>query len=226
LDVADEGGDKNALAIRHGVVLTFADHWGEGDTGETARRAVRQTQAGGCTELYYDCIGVGAGVKGETNRLSGEGLIPKTLKIYPWNAASGPDQPDARLIPDDINTPKNGDFFQNLKAQAWWSLYIRFEKTYKAVTQGVKYDPAELISLPSSLPLLHDIERELSQATQSQNGKGKMVVDKKPQGGRSPNLADAIVMCFMPVREFGPGMGLFEVYKEQYEATKGAKGVV
>ncbi len=187
---------------------------------------LRQTQADGCTELYYDCIGVGAGVKGETNRLCGEGLISKTLKIYPWNASFGPDQPEARLIPDDTNTLKNGDFFQNQKAQAWWSLYIRFEKTYKAVTQGVKYDAAELISLPSSLPLLHEIERELSQATQSQNGKGKMVVDKKPQGGRSPNLADAIVMCYMPVRVYEPGMGLFELYREEHEAKTHSKGVV
>jgi hypothetical protein len=75
---------------------------------------------------------------------------------------------------------------------------MRFEKTYKAVTQGVYFPAEELISIDSSIPQIHEIEMELSQATSSYNGKGKMIVDKKPDGGKSPNLADAIMMCFNP----------------------------
>jgi len=217
LDVADEGGDKNALAIRHGVILKSAEHWGSGDTGETARRAVSQSAQGSCRELYYDCIGVGAGVKAETNRLETEGLIPGKLQVFPWNAAAGPDAPDRRLIPDDPDSPKNADVFMNLKAQGWWHLRVRFEKTYKAVNHGMKYDPSELISLPSTLPLLHEIERELSQVTYRSNSKGKMVIDKKPEGARSPNLADAIVMCFYPVRDWSGGRGFLEYMKQESE---------
>jgi hypothetical protein len=222
LDVADEGGDKNALVYRHGVILKFADRWGEGDTGETARRAVRQTLAGSCNELYYDSIGVGAGVKAETNRLEAEGSIPASLRIYPWSASAGPSNPDHRLISDDIDSPKIGDFFLNAKAQAWWNLRCRFEKTYKAVNQGIKIDPAELISLLSTLPYLHEIELELSQATQTENGKGKMIVNKKSDGGRSPNLADAIVMCFSPVRDWSGGKGFLEYMRIQHENILGA----
>ena len=40
LDVADGGGDRNALVKRKGNVLKFADEWGERDTGLTARRSV------------------------------------------------------------------------------------------------------------------------------------------------------------------------------------------
>ena len=40
LDVADGGGDRNALALRKGVVLRAVDQWGERDTGVTARRAI------------------------------------------------------------------------------------------------------------------------------------------------------------------------------------------
>jgi phage terminase large subunit len=210
LDVADEGGDKNALAIRHGVILKLAEHWGEGDTGVTARRAIQQVLESACAELYYDSIGVGATVKAETNRLKKEGHIPQSLKILPWNAGASPNQPEDRLIPGDANSPKNNDFFSNMKAQGWWNLRCRFEKTHRAVTQGVKYDPAELISLPSELSLLHEIELELSQATQQSNGKGKLVVDKKPDGAKSPNLADAIVMCYMPARKYAKGEGYLE----------------
>jgi hypothetical protein len=219
LDVADEGGDKNALVYRHGVILKFSDRWGEGDTGETARRAVRQTLAGSCHELYYDSIGVGAGVKAETNRLEAEGLIPSRLGIYPWSAAASPDNPEHRLIPGDLDSPKNGDFFLNMKAQAWWNLRCQLEKTYKAVTQGIKFDPSELISIPSDLPFLHEIELELSQATQTENGKGKMVVNKRPEGSKSPNLADAIVMCFSPARDWSGGRGYLEYLRREYKQT-------
>ena len=110
-----------------------------------------------------------------------------------------------------------------MKAQAWWNLRCRFEKTYKAVTQGIKFDSAELISLPSALPHLHEIELELSQATQTENGKGKMMVNKKPDGGCSPNLADAIVMCFSPVRDWSGGQGYLEYMRREVEKLKDSK---
>lgn len=201
LDVADEGGDKNAEAIRCGVVLRFCEDWGEGDTGETARRAVSKALEYRTGELYYDSIGVGAGVKAETNRMKSEGLIPPSLRILPWNAAAAPLNPEDHLIPEDSNSPRNEDFFANLKAQAWWLLAIRFEKTYKAVTQGARYRASELISLDSKLPKLEQLKMELSQARRKYNGKGKLVVDKKPDGTKSPNLADAVVTCYCPTRE-------------------------
>ena len=40
LDVADDGQDTNALALRKGVVLKSVEEWGERDTALTARRAV------------------------------------------------------------------------------------------------------------------------------------------------------------------------------------------
>lgn len=201
LDVADEGGDKNALAITKGVILKSAEHWAEGDTGDTARRAVGECREYGVRELSYDSIGVGAGVKSETNRLEGEGQIPVGLRITPWNAAAKVLNPTGHIIEGDMQSPTNEDFFGNLKAQGWWMLRQRFERTYKAVTQGIKYPSEQLISLPADLPRLQEIIAELSGATQKYNLKGKIIVDKKPDGGRSPNLADSIVIVFTPTRE-------------------------
>lgn len=196
LDVADEGGDKNALAIRYGVVLRHCESWGNGDTGHTARRTISKCQEMNISALYYDSIGVGAGVKAETNRLLQEGFMK--LDVRPFNAGASPWSPTSRVIPGDSGSPKNEDFYANLKAQGWWLLRTRFEKTYKAVTQGAQFPAEELISIDSTIPQIHEIEMELSQPTSSYNGKGKMIVDKKPDGGRSPNLADAIMMCFNP----------------------------
>ncbi|WP_375553384.1 hypothetical protein [Roseovarius mucosus] len=205
LDVADEGGDKNALAVRKGAVLEAADDWGEGDTGQTTRRALAALDGRGPVDLEYDCVGVGAGVKAEANRLASEGVLPQGVTLVPWSAGAGVQFPDRHIMTDesgspDKASPTNRDFYSNLKAQAWWELRLRFERTHRAVTEGVTYSPDDLISLPSNLPKLRQIEKELGQATASRSaGAMKLVVDKSPPGTRSPNLADAIVMAYWPV---------------------------
>jgi hypothetical protein len=198
LDVADEGGDKNALSIRKGIVLTHIEAWGEGDTGATANRAITSCKMHNVSHLFYDCIGVGAGVKAETNRLQGEGAIPDGLTIHKWNASENPIRPEENVINFDQESPLNKDFYSNMKAQGWWELRRRFERTHKAVTQGIMSEPDEMISLPSHLSEIHALTAELSQPTYSHNGKGKIMVDKKPGSSKSPNLADSVMMMYHP----------------------------
>lgn len=200
LDVADEGGDKNALALRKGAVLLNMDDWGEGDTGNTTRRAVVMCEGVGPVDLQYDSVGVGAGVKSEANRLKAENLLKPGIKFTAWSAGAGVQNPDDRIIPNDKDAPTNKDFYSNLKAQAWWELRNRFQRTYRAVTEGIKYSPDELISLPSHLPKLRQLQKELSQATAGRStGAMKLVVNKAPPGTRSPNLADSVVMAYYPL---------------------------
>lgn len=207
LDVADGGGDKNALAIRMGAILDYADDWGARDTGVTTRKAITECRGRGRMEIQYDCIGVGAGVKSEANRLLETGDMPRDIMLVAWNAASSPINPSGRVVPNDPDSPRNKAFYANLKAQAWWSLRARFEKTFRAITEGVEYDPDELIAIPGSLPRLRQIEKELSQATFTRSTSTlKLVVDKSPEGTKSPNLADAIVMAFWPANSAPPIM--------------------
>lgn len=202
LDVADseDVGDRNALCTRKGVVLKSAIEWGDRDTGVTTRRAIDIISSipGGC-DVQYDCIGNGSGVKAEVNRLMDEGLLSRNINFVPWNAGAGPLFPDGFVEPNDIQTPLNKDYFSGMKAQGWWMLRRRFEKTYRAITEGIKYNPDELISLPSTLPLLEQIRKELSQPTASKGARLKLVVDKQPEGTRSPNIGDSIMMCYWPV---------------------------
>gem|GEM_PF-633395 len=221
LDVADGGGDVNALAGRKGVVLRHAESWGEEDTGATARRAVAACEGKGALDLQYDSVGVGAGVKAETNRLTAEGLMPAGIRMAPWNAGGAVRDPDEPLIEGDRDSPLNRDMFANFKAQAWWSVRTRFEKTHRAITEGVSYDPSELISLASDLPLLRRIEKELSQPTAERRpGDMKLIVDKKPRGTRSPNIADAIVMAYNPLPGLRP---VFPVAASEIEQEPFAK---
>jgi hypothetical protein len=202
LDVADEGKDKNSFGDRKGSVLRHASEWPHSpDVGVTTNRAISESRARGVNEFHYDCIGIGAGVKAETNRLIRENIIEKTLKVIAWNAAKGPLFPEGRVVKGDNSTPKNKDFYANLKAQGWWKLRSRFEKTYKAVTQGVKYPVEEMISIPSTLgQFFHQLIDELSQPTYSTNIVGKIVIDKQPDGAKSPNLGDMVMMVFWPVQ--------------------------
>ena len=206
LDVADEeGADKNAIAIRHGVVLLHAEDWAGLDTTKTANHAVDICVKYSVNELYYDCIGVGAGVRGETNNLKENGKLPPSLEISPWNAGlSGVAMVDAeyRVIPSDTNSPLVKEFYANMKAQAWWALRMRFEKTYKAVMHGAEYDEDELISIDSTIPCLHQITNELSQSTwKKSDATGKIIINKQPPGTESPNLADSIVSCYFPPKK-------------------------
>jgi hypothetical protein len=203
LDVADGGGDRNALAIREGATLKHIEQWGERDTGVTTRRAIGDVSPYARkrrrVHLQYDSVGVGAGVKAEANRLEDDGLVPKYINIISWNAGARVLEPDDRVIPTDDESPLNKDFYANLKAQAWWQLRLRFERTHRAVTEGVKYPQAEVISLPSSLQNVRTLQKELSQPTMKKGTTMKLVIDKQPEGTRSPNLADAVVMAYWPV---------------------------
>lgn len=204
LDVADEGNDRNALTLRQYVVWRQVDEWGERDPGISARKAVLacRPHAGNIT-CQYDCIGVGAGVKTEYNRLAtDDGVVDaRRIPFIPWNAGAAVEMPFERIIPDDRESLQNKDFFDNLKAQAWWSIRTRFYKTYKAVTEGVKYNPDELISIDSSMQLLEQVKKELMQPTIGYSSRLKMLIEKKPNGMRSPNLADSGVMAFFPLSD-------------------------
>jgi phage terminase large subunit len=205
LDVADSGGDKNALAARKGVVLKQIEEWGARDTTETTERAIRLCADKTPLDLQYDSIGVGAGVKGESNRLGREAPERlKGIKFVDWNASASPLFPDDHIIKGDRNSPLVKDYYHNLKAQSWWELRRRFERTHKAITEGVTYPSEQLISLDSEAlgPALSQVRKELSQPTIGYTaGKSKLVVNKQPEGVRSPNVGDAVMMAFNPVRK-------------------------
>lgn len=223
LDVADEGGDKNALCESYGPVVVHLDQWSLGDTGKTATKAYNHSITVGADRLVYDSIGVGAGVKAKTRELlqvanaaieefdyrvakraAKRGAPAPTpsealsLDVIGFNAGSGVHRPERKYI----EGKKNKDMFANLKAQAWWAVRDRFFKTWRAVTAGAEYPPSELISLSRGMPLLNDLVMELSQPLRDTDSAGRVKVESKKEmkkrGVSSTNLADALIMCYQP----------------------------
>lgn len=209
LDVYDDGQDKNALTIRQDFVVRHCRNWGERDPGVAVRNTLGDLREKGLRgiKLQYDCIGVGAAIRSEWNRLVETGVVDwDEFELVPWHAGSGIIEPYARLVPDDDQAPLNRDLFHNFKAQAWWSVRTRFYKTWRlreAIRKGEPletYRADELISLDKdSIPQIQQLMKELAQPQMTKSPQTlKMMVDKKPPGTRSPNMADSLVQCMFP----------------------------
>ncbi len=206
LDVADEGRDTNAQTARKSVVLMECEEWGGIDTTKTARKSVSllKPEWGDC-DVHYDVVGVGVGVKGEVNSMTEEGSLADGIRYWPWSGGAGVWKPEQRVIPGDNDTPTNFEFYENLKAQAWWSLARRLERTYNMVTNPNRhrYDVEDLISFNSETlgqARLRQIEKELCQVTRSLSKRGKLMINKSPEGTRSPNVGDSIAINYTPAK--------------------------
>lgn len=199
LDVADEGKDLNAFCGRHGILIEYLSSWsGKGsDIYATVEKSLQICTREGYHKMYYDADGIGAGVKGDAKRI----MQAEKLKIR-VNAFRGS---GAVVSPmkEAIEGRKNQDFFGNFKAQSWWLLRKRFQATYRAVNEGNDFNKDDIISISSACVDHKRLINELSQPTFSQNNVGKIIIDKMPEGARSPNLADAVMMAFSPIRNLG-----------------------
>lgn len=196
LDVADEGKDKNALAGRHGVLIEYLESWsGEGSNiYKTTVRALGICDRRGYGALDFDSDGLGAGVRGDAldvNTKRREAGKPE-IEAEPFRGSGGVFDPDGSLVEGRLNR----DYFANLKAQAWWALRLRFQQTYRAVIEGLPFDPDEIISIDAGIAELNALTAELSQPTYSINTVGKIIIDKCPEGAKSPNLADACMILY------------------------------
>jgi phage terminase large subunit len=151
----------------------------------------------GVRRFKYDGDGLGAGARGDARILNEarerEKLHP--IEVSAFRGSEAPFDPEGQ----DVKGRQNKDYFKNRKAQAWWSLRNRFRNTYRLVKEGKPCSHDDIISIPSTLPYFTKLISELSQPTYGQNTVGKMLINKTPDGTKSPNLADVVMMLFSRV---------------------------
>lgn len=192
LDVADEGADKNAYVGGKGSLVRHARQWsGKGiDIVQTTANAAGFCDDHGYSYVTYDADGVGSGVRGAARVVNAE--RSRKLTFEPYRGSEGVLHPER----EDEYGRLNKDFFQNRKAQAWWRTRKRFERTWQAVTKGIKYEAHQMIALDKDSlgDALTQITMQLSQPTFTRNEAGKIVVDKLPDGAKSPDLGDGVVI--------------------------------
>jgi hypothetical protein len=174
------------------------ESWNGLDTSLTTAKAANLAFIAGALDVFYDSIGVGEGVTGEWASMGRRKERPQGVNFIAWAGGASPLYPDQRIEPNNPRSPLNKDQYENLKAQAWFSVRKRFENAFKA-RNGRPYDDDMLISLSRDLPCLVQLEAELTQPQHKTSGRGKTMVDKQPDNARSPNLADAVVMAYYPI---------------------------
>lgn len=210
-DVADGGKDANAFCGRYDFLVEYIEDWTgkDSDIFKSVEKVFTLCDVLDYRVVDYDADGMGASVRGDA-RVTNEkratrNQIPIVFGAY-WgsgkvvNPEADPFQA-SNQFKDGEKGRTNEDLYENRKSQSWMAARLRFRNTYRAVIEGLPYVKEDIISIPSTLPGLHKLMVELSQATYSQNEKsGKIIIDKMPDGTKSPNKADALVIAFAPIK--------------------------
>jgi phage terminase large subunit len=196
-DVGDQGADKNAFCGRHGVLIEHVCSWPgkNSDIFASVGKVCGLCDDHGYDAFYFDSDGLGAGVLGDSRVINEQRTAAGRPNIHasPFRGSAAVWRPHGEMVPGR----KNEDYFANLKAQSWMALRMRFEATWRAL-QGQPYRPDDLISINSECGELTALVLELSQPTISRTNAGKILINKTPDGARSPNLGDAVMIAFSP----------------------------
>jgi phage terminase large subunit len=207
-DVADEGRDKCAVAIRHGIELVHLEAWpGKGgNIFKSTERAAGICERYRVATLVNDADGLGSAVRGDGEQLNAarEAAGKPALEFVPFRGSAAVYGPDESMVEGRLNR----DHFQNAKAQCYWHLRGRFELTNRVVEahergEPIDYNAADLIAIDPGLPHLNSLVAELSQLRWVMTAAGKVLIDKQPDGTASPNLSDAVMIAFSPFRPGG-----------------------
>lgn len=214
-DVADGGSDANAFGVCQSYLVSHAESW-PGSVDLTIYNSVERcfllSDLHGLDAFVYDADGLGAGVRGDAvkiNEARKEHKVP-TKNVTPFRGSGEVFEPE-RVVAGTER--KAEDFFENLKAQAWWLLRSRFQYTYlcmEAFKRGEVWevDHSKFISIAGNIAERARLCIEISQPVWALSKHGKVMVDKCPVGTKaevrraikSPNLADMVMMLYAPRR--------------------------
>ena len=186
LDIAEYGKDRCVFLTRQGPSVGAVEDWGQCNTTETAHRARELCVKHGVSTLHYDAGGPGAGVRGTLD--SAESDLP-----FYADAVNAGSSPSGAWWPDGQTSAEK---FLNLRAELWWLLRCRFEKTYEHAEGIASHPPEEMISIPDHPQLIAELSQPLCARTES----GKIKIESKEamrkRGVKSPDFADALALAF------------------------------
>ncbi len=210
-DPADTG-DEKATITRHGFLITSAENWNKGELPDAIKKCYRNGFENNCSQLVYDADGLGAAMKVDLDKNEAEYKI----NAFGFRGGSKVDDPENPYPPLDPNKPYpervtvNKDFFRNKRAQYYWFLADRLERTYNAVVNGKWVDPDQCISISSDIPedIRKDMRRQLTRIRRKKGANSSLITleskdDMKKAGIKSPGLADCLMMVFANPEAFG-----------------------
>jgi len=184
-DVAGGGVDKNAYPLRQDSTILKIHQWNDSDSVSATHEAVRLGTEDEIETLYLDPIGVGDGAVG---------TLRQNPPPFDWYGVDSRHSASEEYFEHEEKLCI--DKFINKRAELWWKMRRRFEKTFEYVTKNVKHPHYELISIPNDPTLIS----ELSSPLYFHRDNGKLKIESKEdmrkRGVASPNMADAVVIAF------------------------------
>ena len=214
LDIADQGLDKMAACQRYGFLIEYVESWsGKGeDIYDSVEKTFVLCDMLNVSVVVYDADGLGSSARGDARKINeGRASAPR-IDFLPFRGSGAVVNPDKDPFKDEsqldaIVSRTNEDMFENAKAQAGWRLRTLFRNTYRAVVEGRDFDPDNIISISSEFPEYRDLLTELSQPVFVQSKRGKLMIDKAPEGSRSPNRFDSVMIAFAENKKPSWGFG-------------------
>lgn len=198
-DLADTG-DNKALMHRHGSVVYAGESWGWGELPEAIDKAFEDCKANKTEQQVYDDDGLGKSMKVYLANVNVTNII-----VTPFNGNASVDNPKEAYTTETNadgtkTTVTNQDAFFNKRAQYYSYLRDRFQATYNAAEKGIYTNPDEMISLSKDLPNLPVLKSQLTKIKRVRKNNTRFQVQSKKdalkEGVKSPNDADALMMCF------------------------------
>ncbi|QDH49643.1 terminase large subunit [Pantoea phage Kyle] len=212
-DVADDGGDVNAMAKGVGNVLQVIETW-EGLEDEMLKSAARVYKS--AKELNatvtYDSVGIGAAIGSKFSEFNEDNPGGWQIEYDAFNAGGRVHNPDDVYLELPHVKILNKDHFSNVKAQKWVEVAERMRASFEYLNDPNanpdNTDVSELCSIDTEGWTEEEIEQflfEISAPRKDIDRTGKFKVESKPdmlkRGIKSPNKADAAIMFWMkPMR--------------------------
>ena len=201
-DPADSGDDK-AWGYQHGSVVLDLESTDSGDVNTATDQAIDFCIDKRADAFSWDGDGLGLSLKRDV----ATALDGKKVEYGMFRGSEGPDDPDS-IYERDSDTKKqktNKEAFRNKRAQYYFMLRDRMNRTHKAIVQGSKvFNPDELISFSSDIKELDQLKAELCAIPRKFNGSGRFELHTKQEMKSkyeldSPNRADVVMMLQRPV---------------------------
>jgi len=188
----DVGGGRSFSVFipRLGPIIYKSVSWKQDDSINTAGRAAEHANKTGCSIIKYDSVGVGKGVLSAFKRMT----RPHTQAVNTGSKTTFRKWPDGKL---------SRDKFVNLKAEIWWTVRERLQKTFEH-WMALEGQGGQLYKLDELLFLADDpkVNGQLPLPGYTYLDSGKIQIERKTRmqarGVASPDHADALVLSLAP----------------------------
>ena len=177
---ASANNDSTGVVLQAGLRLRAVEKYQEPDTQANARRILRKAIELHCTEIRVDVTGPTKGIGDKLVELKSQGHANGiTITCVGWGESA-----------------KNPEFFDRQMDEMWFSCRDAFNP-------GTPEEPnLKVVGLCPDGELADELAEQLSVRGYTLSKHGKIKVESKPElrkrGVESPDLADALVMGFIP----------------------------